>query len=405
MSRIAKNSFWLLVAQIGGLFIPLIELPILARSLGQESYGQVLYALGIALTGSVIVEFGFVFSAARSVVKVKENSTALAQLVTNVMFAKLILIAIVAITIAGITLLGAGATSISSQWLIWIVFLIFGFGFSPMWYYVGVEKLVFPALWDLGLRLIGLILIILLVSVPQHAWRVLAIQAVIGLFNTLIPTILMLKRTGFGHFQIRGALQALHESWQLFLYKGAQSILGSLASTLLGSLGGARSVGAFVPAEKLVRAATGFAMPLFNVAFPHMVKLMQSNSVAAKKIVRLTIIVLIAISATFAMIIVWIAPWIVNLMFGPDYYDAVELLRILVWIVPLRICSTAMAVLWFIPVGKEQVASRVILLNISIICAVASFLVPTMGGKGMAVAFICAEFMTFSLLLFFFLRK
>lgn len=128
MSRVATNTFWLMLAQIGGLFIPLIELPVLARALGQQNYGQVLYALGIALTASVFVEFGFNFSAARAVVKIRENKQQLAQLVSNVLFAKLLLSMAVGVAVAVLILTGSGATTIPHHWFVWISLFILEIG-------------------------------------------------------------------------------------------------------------------------------------------------------------------------------------------------------------------------------------------------------------------------------------
>ena len=135
MSRVATNTAWLMIAQIGGLVIPLIELPVLAHALGQQGYGQVLYALGIALTASVFVEFGFNFSAARSVVKAQGNQKQLAQLVTNVLLAKLLLSLVVGIIVAILIFSGIGATTIPNHWFIWISLFILAFGFTPLWYY------------------------------------------------------------------------------------------------------------------------------------------------------------------------------------------------------------------------------------------------------------------------------
>ncbi|WP_442801083.1 oligosaccharide flippase family protein [Serratia rubidaea] len=405
MSRIASNTFWLMLAQIGGLFIPLIELPVLARALGQQSYGQVLYALGIALTASVFVEFGFNFSAARSLVKIKDQPRQIAQLVTNVLTAKLFLSLVVSIAVALLMFSGVGATAIPSHWLLWISLFILAFGFTPLWYYVGIERLIFPALLDLALRSTGLLLTVILVAAPQHAQRVLTIQATVGIINTLVPTLLMIRKTGLAPVSLSGAKQVIKESWELFLYKGAQSIMGSIASTLLGLLGGARAVGAFVPAEKLVRAASGLAAPVLNAAFPHLVKVQSDCKHAAKRIVGLTLLALAAMTLIFALLTVWLAPWVVNIVFGPGYQDAIELLRILVWIVPLRICSMALAILWFIPIGKERVASRVMMVNIMMICLLAFLLVPTLGGLGMTIAFLSAEITMFVLLMIFFINK
>jgi PST family polysaccharide transporter len=405
MSRVAINAAWLLLAQIGGLLIPLIELPVLARALEQQAYGQILYALGIAMTAAVFVEFGFTFSAARRVVAAKGNRAQLGQLVADVLLAKLMLSATVALVLTAIMLSGTGATSIPGHWFIWIALFIIAFGFSPMWYYFGVEKLMLPAMLDLALRAGGLLLVILLVSTPQHAQRVLTIQATVGVVNTLIPTLLMLRRTGIGRFHVRGAIKVLRESWELFLYKGAQAVMGSIASTMLGGLGGARAVGAFVPAEKLVRAATGLSGPLLNAAFPHLVRMQENSAIAAKRTVTLWLMALTLITLLFAALTTWLAPWVVKLAFGAGYADAIVLLRMLVWIVPLRVCSMAMAILWFIPAGLEQIASRVMMLNIALICVLAVFLVPGMGGTGMTIAFFCAESISCITLIYFFTKK
>lgn len=399
MSRVITNTFWLMLAQFGGLLIPLLELPVLARALGQQSYGQVLYALGLALTISVFVEFGFNFSAARKVVKIRENKQELAQLVTNVLFAKLLLSFTVTCIICALLYFGASTTEIPRHWFIWISFFTFALGFTPLWYYVGIEKLVLPIMLDLCLRSIGLVFIITLVSSPHHAQRVLVIQSIISMINTLLPTLLMIRTTGFGGFSLQGTINTLKEGWELFLYKGTQSIMGSVSSPLLGWLNGTLAIGTFVPAEKLVRAAIGLATPMLNAAFPHIVKLQSHSAHTTKRIVSITIIILFIVSIIFVMLTTYLASWLVNTIFGSEYQDAIMLLKILVYIVPLRICSMTLAILWFIPRGKEVIASRTMMLNIIITLLIAIIFVPTFGALGMCISLLAAEFTMFFLLL------
>ncbi|MCG9529014.1 oligosaccharide flippase family protein, partial [Providencia rettgeri] len=287
MFRVITNTFWLMLAQIGGLIVSLLELPVLARALGQQSYGQVLYAIGVAITISVFIEFGFNFSAARSAAKIRENKQELAQLITNVLSAKLLLSFVVACIINTLIYFCASTTEIPYHWFIWISFFTFALGFTPLWYYVGIEKLVLPIILDLCLRCIGLVFIITLVSSPNHAQRVLVIQSIISTINTLVPTLLMIRTTGFGVFSLRGTINILKEGWELFLYKGTQNIMGSVSSSLLGLLNGALAIGTFVPAEKLVRAAIGLAIPALNAAFPHIVRLQTHSANTTKRIVSI----------------------------------------------------------------------------------------------------------------------
>jgi len=404
MSRVATNAFWLYVAQIGGLVIPLVELPFLARALGQESFGAVLYALGLALTASVFVEFGFIFSAARTTVAVRHDRARLAQLTTDVLTAKALLGSAVVSLVAVFVLSGLGATYIPAHWIGWIAVAIFGFGFSPMWYFVGIERLILPAMLDLGLRTLGLVLVVLLVKNPAHGERVLMIQALVGAANTLIPTIMMLRMTGFGQVSLSGARRVFSQSSEIFLYKASQNILASLSSTLLGSLGGARAVGAFVPAEKLVRAASGLAGPLFNAMFPHAVSLRKDAS-AARSLAMSVLIAVLFCGILFAAAATVLADRAVNFVFGPGYEEAAVLLRLLVWVVPIRIASMALALLWFIPSGNEWFASRAMMVNIFGITALAIALVPSLGGLGITIAFLFSESVMLAVLLFMFVRR
>ncbi|WP_084256811.1 oligosaccharide flippase family protein [Pasteurella testudinis] len=404
MSRVINNTFWLMLAQIGGLVIPLIELPILARALGQQSYGQVLYALSIALIASVFIEFGFNFSAARNVVKYRDNTQKLSQLVSDVLLAKFLLGIFISIIVAALILFKIGETVIPNEWFFWILLSMFSFGFTPIWYYIGIEKLIIPALLDLALRSLGVIFIIIMISSPEDAFLVLVIQAIVGGLNTILPTLLMIRKTGCGHINIKGAITVLRESLELFLYKSSQSIMGSIASTLLGVFGGSGMVGAFVPAEKLVRASSGLSAPLLNAFFPYLVRLHLESFRSAKKIVNLTVITIFILTFIFSGTVTYLADWLVALVFGQGYHEAAELLKILIWILPLRICSMALAILWFIVIGKENVASKVMILNVVIICLLASFLVPILGTLGMCIAFLVAEIVMFSILLFLFYR-
>lgn len=399
MSKIINNSFWLLLSQLGGLFIPLIELPILSRALGQESYGQVLYALGISLTASIFIEFGFNFSAARSLVKLEGQPEKIAQLVTNVLVAKILLsICVISVVLTSV-IVKSGETSIPIYWFFWISISILAFGFTPLWYFIGTQRLIFPAVLDLGLRSIGLLFTYLLVKNPENALRVVIIQAVVGFINTILPTLIMLRKTKIGSIDFKAAIAAIKESWEFFLYKSMQSIMGSIASTMIGILNGPRGVAMFVPAEKLVRASTGLAAPLMNAVFPYFTKLQKNSQHAVKKIVIKIILINFIFSCFAAILISYLAETIIETIFGSGYEQSVFLLKILVWVIPLRLCNITIAILWLIPTGKEKIASRVMIFNILIILILSIILVPTMSGLGMTITFLISEVISSLILL------
>ena len=56
---IARATLWLVIFQVIGLIIPLLTLPILARSLGVTSFGQIMLAQAVVFLGVVFVDAGF----------------------------------------------------------------------------------------------------------------------------------------------------------------------------------------------------------------------------------------------------------------------------------------------------------------------------------------------------------
>ena len=86
-----KNVSLLFVAQLISYLIPILEVPILARALGVESYGHILIVQTTALLCSLVVEYGFSLSGARQVALCAENKTLLSKIYNEVVSGRIIL--------------------------------------------------------------------------------------------------------------------------------------------------------------------------------------------------------------------------------------------------------------------------------------------------------------------------
>lgn len=87
----SRNAAWLSLTHVGGLAIPLIELPILARALGPEGLGLVLFVQATALTIAVFIEYGFHYSGARQVANAELDGRPLGPIVAAILHAKIVL--------------------------------------------------------------------------------------------------------------------------------------------------------------------------------------------------------------------------------------------------------------------------------------------------------------------------
>jgi PST family polysaccharide transporter len=86
-----KNMSLLFFVQLFGYLVPILEIPVLARSLGAQEYGKVVLVQSIALLSSLVVEYGFSLSAARQVSLMKTDVSILSKIFGEVLSAKLMI--------------------------------------------------------------------------------------------------------------------------------------------------------------------------------------------------------------------------------------------------------------------------------------------------------------------------
>ena len=81
----------LYIMNITQLVLPLITLPYLTRVLSVDGYGVVSYVKSIIIYATLVIEFGFLLSATREVVKVKNDPHKLGLVIGRTTVAKLML--------------------------------------------------------------------------------------------------------------------------------------------------------------------------------------------------------------------------------------------------------------------------------------------------------------------------
>ena len=72
-NKIIKNTTWLMIFYIAKMVFPFITLPYLTRILSTNTYGTVAYVKTVMTYMQIIVDFGFVLSATKDIVKVRND--------------------------------------------------------------------------------------------------------------------------------------------------------------------------------------------------------------------------------------------------------------------------------------------------------------------------------------------
>ncbi|WP_148138874.1 oligosaccharide flippase family protein [Wohlfahrtiimonas chitiniclastica] len=386
--------------QVGGMIIPLLELPILTRNLKPTEYGELIYLLGITLIAGIIIEYGFNFSVTRKILSASDPNI-LGKLCSDVFLAKVFLS--IGVIIGIIIFLSLSSNiRLDKIWLIYIVIISLAIGFTPMWFFIVTEALIVPAILDLGIRLLGMTALLIILPFFPSGEIALLILSITGILNTLIPSMLMLNQVSCAPLCCRRSLLLLKEGFHLFIYKSTQTIQQALSSLMLGYLGNAQFVGMFAPAEKLSRAVIGLLVPIINIFFPHFTRLRSAENKESGKKFFLFFMGIISIGLIMIMlIIIWLAPLIIQILFGSAYLDSIKILQYMAVLIPFKGMNILCNILWFVPIGKEKIVNNLIALNIFLVVVMAIIMIPNYGVLGFVLGLISIEVLILILMIFF----
>lgn len=392
---IARNAFWLYVAQIGSLAIPFVILPRLSRVLTPHGFGEVVLAQAMATGAGLIVEYGCNLYATR---RLAQDPSSRRRLFADVLGARLLLLVAVG---PAFLLAGAGGPWLSHDWRLIsgsFAYLI-ALGFSPFWYFQGQERMFRPLLLEVLLRVASSGLVLFVVAGPDDAWLVVWLQAVGALGSTFIPFVWVYRESGFVAPSWSGAGSVLRQGFNLFIFKGMAAIYSSGTVLLFALFASKAAIGAYGAAERIARGGLALVGPIQQALYPAMSRKVKADPAEARRTLAVTFILVVGGSLVGAVVVALLARPLVGFLFGAQYDAAVVVLRVLAFQVPLAAMSNMLGIQWLFPNGRER-AYNLILVGGGVACAtMVVLLAKSMGSLGMAASVVTAETLVAGLLL------
>lgn len=350
-----KNVGLLFVAQLVSYLIPILEIPILARALGVDEYGHILLIQTTALLCSLVVEYGFSLSGSRQVALCAGEKPLLSKIYNEITSAKIMLTAGMVVT--SLLIMSIATVDIKPQAAVWGYLYFFAYGFSSIWLFQGLEKITFPVVFEVCLRFVGLFVLFIFVSQPEDARNALMIMSSFALLNTAVGFYLVYRVVGGFSFVAKGGVKQIKDGFHSFLYKSSNNIMMSAGPALVGVMCGQAAVAKFAPAEKIIKASVGLVGPVLIGLYPYLSrKLLQSTSLNLK-FSTFIIAGLFFLGVVGAGIIFVLGDYLVSLMLGPGFEEAIVILRIFVFVIPFRMMNQAMGLTIFMPLGKDRILS------------------------------------------------
>ena len=388
--NLAQNAIALYGVTIANALLPLVTVPYLARVLGPGAWGMVLFAQTVAVWPAMLVEFGFVYSATREVARHANDPDKLREIVAEVMACK-----------AGLSLLGAatgvafwlGVPEFRAQplFLIGAVWLAIAQGFSPLWYFQGIERMRLPAILEVACRVLFTISVFFLIKRPEDATRVILYQAASITLSLGLGLVLLYRSVKFSVCSFARAARAMREAWHFFLFVAILNLYAKANSFMLGLIIAPAIVSFYGGPERLMRGFLSFTGPINQVLYPRLAHLAKHDLPEARRIVRKGTLWLGAMSVLLGLALVLGAPWLVKVLFGPGYDRAVPVLRVLGCVCPFSVLNGVMGIRWMFPLGHERIYNRIIMGAAALDVALMFALTPWLRELGAAFALLATE--------------
>ena len=381
--QLVRNILALYGVQLVNQLLPLAVVPYLARVLSPTGWGLVAFAQAFAMYGIVTVEYGFEYAGTRAVAQGRHQPGRLAELVAGALGTQLLLACVVSLAAVLVRLFVPAFRD--QPLLLWagLAFAVLQ-GIAPIWYFTGQERITLIASIDTGAKLLGAAAVFLLVRGPADGWLVLAASAGASLASTSVAFALVLREVRPGRLSFGLIERTLKLGGSMFLMRISVMMQSAGNAFLLGLLVAPQQVAFFVAGEKLCRPAAWLLQPVNVALLPRLSQLVRQSPDQAKALAGLSILLMATVGLGLAVVIGVAAPWLVELLFGPQYGAAVAVMRTMALIVPLIVLNAALISQWLVPHGLDRPLNLVILSAAALNLALALTLAPRFGALGMA---------------------
>jgi polysaccharide transporter, PST family len=346
------NTSSLFVLQIVSYALPFLLIPYLTRVLGATLYGVVAFGLSMAQIACIITDYGFNLSATYKIAKNQDDNKFINKILSAVFVCKTALFIIVACFI--VLFLTIQTKYHEYNQFLWLMLLsVLGQTFQPIWFFQGIERMLFITLYTVISRIIFLFLVVFLVKFPTD-YNYVALGNGIAHIIAAFIGIAMIYQLGF-RFSWPGTSfirKTFKESTEFFWSRAAVATYTSCGTFFLGLVSTPVQVAYYSAAEQLYKGGQAMFQPISQALYPHMAK--HKNFHLFFQVLKWTVV----INIICILIGITIGTFILNLLFGSDFVNSYPVLIIFLIIFGITTPSILLGYPYLGALGYSKLANR-----------------------------------------------
>ena len=324
-TKVVNNTIMLYVMTIAKLIFPLCTLPYLTRVLSTDAYGFVSYVKSCMTYMQLIVDFGFILSAVKDIVKANGDQRRIGEIAGNVFVSKLCLS-----IISGLTLVVMCVFIKLLQ--LNILFVVLSFvtvattSFLADFLFRGLEKMHYITIIYLIAKGTSTALTFVLVRGDSSIMWMPILDITANVISILISFIILFKLKIRIYFtRLKDCFVMIKDSFFYFLSSVATTAFAALNTVLIGIyLTDLDKIAQWTLCLHIVSAIQGLYAPITNSIYPHMIK--EKNLAFIHK----TLMIFMPIVIAGCAMCYFFADLAILIVGGEKYLEASGLFRLMI---------------------------------------------------------------------------
>ena len=393
MKTIYRNITALSVLQIANYLIPFLVLPVVSRILGPALFGSVGYAQNIITYLTLLVNFGFEYSATRQIALAGEDKAKKNRLFWAVLSVKGCLL-LLSFAILAVLPTFVPRIACDPKLYIYTALTNIGIVLFPTWYLQGEQQMDKMAWANFFTKLLGALLVIAIVrEAAAYRWYplLLSFASIIVGIGALIYVI---RHFHIGRYECTRASirEVLAPSWPIFLNNVFVSLYTTVNMTLLGAFAADETIGYFSAAQRIILALNMVVvLPVSTAVYPEISRQFELSKRQGVQFLKHVLLYASLASAIVSLITFLTAPLVIRIVYGGGFGPAIDILR---WLSPipfLVMVATLLTIQGLYGMGLQKWAPWV---GATLACCCIGLnllLLPQLGVKGVCISWMVAE--------------
>ena len=389
-SKYFANTSWLLGERVLRMAVSLFVGIYVARYLGPERFGLLSYTLSFVLLFGSLASFGLDDILVRELVHRPEQRN---NLLGTVFWLKVCGTAVMGTTIALVL-----QFKVEDQQTYWMIALItFGLLFQAtnvvdFYFQSQVQSKFAVRAQAIQLILTSLFKIYLVWNQAELIWFAFALMLDQAVVAVLFLLVYHWKIGWFPFFSFRWkqAKKLMRDAWPLIFAGMVVSVYMKIDQVMLKEMLDVKAVGVYAAAVKLCEAWYFLPTALIASLFPAVIEAKIKSKTLYDKRVQNLYDLMVWSSIAVALPTTLLADWVILILYGTDFQEAADVLRIYIWagvFVTLGIASSK----WLIAENLQRYLFLRTILGALLNVGFNLWLIPIYGIKGAAIATLVAQ--------------